>query len=273
MRRSPKPEHPASELPTVIMRPTEVLVVLARAAANAKRDRAASAITDDDDGPTVVDDDAPSDAAAKDYDDSPTHVSEVVENPMPVSAVVPAVAEPETTPASCVRPRFAPSSPRSPSSECRAGVRRRWRCRHCSLSRTGRRSGLATEPITPDEADAPTRPIESHRPRIDRHPLTSVMSLDQAHELSVGLAARERTRGRSRRCSAEDPNNPELWYLAGRIEHARGEHLAALQLVRAAADQGVAEAVQFLPMVEATAAYAAQFRVLETDHFSIHYLN
>ena len=72
---------------------------------------------------------------------------------------------------------------------------------------------------------------------------------------------------------AEDPDNPHAWYLAGRVQHARGEHLAAVSLLRAAQDAGVGEARSVLPLAEASAAYAASFQTLETAHFKIRYLD
>jgi tetratricopeptide (TPR) repeat protein len=71
----------------------------------------------------------------------------------------------------------------------------------------------------------------------------------------------------------EDPQNPEVLYLAARVQHARGEHLSALSLVRAAAAAGSRDADGFLPLVESSARYAAHFQTLPTDHFDIRYLN
>ncbi len=123
--------------------------------------------------------------------------------------------------------------------------------------------GWATEPAREDASSQ-----QAEKPRDSKHPF----SIEQAHELLSDWQL-ESALEAGEALLAADPNNPEVWYLAGRIEHARGEHLAALALVRAAADAGLAEAAQFLPMVEHTAAYAAQFRTYETPHFSIRYLN
>lgn len=127
--------------------------------------------------------------------------------------------------------------------------------------------GWATEPSTSSEPTLPPEYVEKVR-----EPVHPVFSIDQTHELLSDWQL-ESALEAGEALLAADPNNPEVWFLAGRIQHARGEHLGALALVRAAADAGVPEAVQFLPMVEHTAAYAAQFRTYETPHFTIRYLN
>lgn len=72
---------------------------------------------------------------------------------------------------------------------------------------------------------------------------------------------------------ADDPGNPELWFLAARVQHERGEHLSALSLVEAAAREGVEEAADLQKLIAASARYAAHMSTLETDHFRIGYLN
>ena len=60
----------------------------------------------------------------------------------------------------------------------------------------------------------------------------------------------------------EDPDNPEVLYLAARVQHARGEHLSALSLVKAAAEGGVEEAKYYGGLIEHSATYAAAFSTL-----------
>ncbi len=83
----------------------------------------------------------------------------------------------------------------------------------------------------------------------------------------------EDAKAAAERFLAEDPRDPDVLYLAGRVQHARGEHLSALSLLKAARDGGSQKADGFLPLVESSARYAASFQTLETDHFRIRYLN
>jgi len=69
------------------------------------------------------------------------------------------------------------------------------------------------------------------------------------------------------------PDEPSVWLLAARVQHARGEHLAALSLADAARDAGEQEALAVLPLIEASAPYGAHFATLETPHFRVRYLN
>lgn len=105
-------------------------------------------------------------------------------------------------------------------------------------------------------------------------PLTAraAVSVDQAHELLSDWQL-EDALAAAQELLAEDPDNPSVWLLAARVQHARGEHLSALSLVDAAARAGLAEAEDFKRLVEHSASYAAHFASLETPHFSIRYLN
>ncbi len=83
----------------------------------------------------------------------------------------------------------------------------------------------------------------------------------------------EDAKAAAERFLSEDPDNPEVLYLAARVQHARGEHLSALSLVEVAAKAGLEEARFFAGLIGNSARYAQAFESLETDHFSIRYLN
>ncbi|MBN1959410.1 MAG: hypothetical protein JW841_00565 [Deltaproteobacteria bacterium] len=69
---------------------------------------------------------------------------------------------------------------------------------------------------------------------------------------------------------AKYPQHPKALRLAALVQHARGEHMAALSLLQAAADQSIDD---IYPLIKASATYAAAFQTIETDHFKIKYLN
>lgn len=70
----------------------------------------------------------------------------------------------------------------------------------------------------------------------------------------------------------ESPDDPEVWNLAGHVQHQRGEHRSALALFDAAREAGVE--TDYVHLLAAnSAAYSAYFESLETDHFIIRYLN
>jgi tetratricopeptide (TPR) repeat protein len=70
-----------------------------------------------------------------------------------------------------------------------------------------------------------------------------------------------------------DPKSAEVWYLAGRVQHARGEHLAAVSLLEAARDGGVVDAGYALPLAESSGRYQAHFQSVTTAHFVVRYLD
>ncbi|MEE8410465.1 MAG: tetratricopeptide repeat protein [Myxococcota bacterium] len=75
---------------------------------------------------------------------------------------------------------------------------------------------------------------------------------------------------------AENPNDPEVWLLAARVQHHRGEHLSALALLDAVAEsEDIDQKLlgDFEPLVRSVASYAAHFETRETPHFKIRYLN
>lgn len=72
---------------------------------------------------------------------------------------------------------------------------------------------------------------------------------------------------------ARSPDEPTSWYLAGRVQHERGEHLSALRLLSAAAEAGVAIHGDFLERARGSAAYALDFDEIETAHFRLRYLD
>lgn len=130
-------------------------------------------------------------------------------------------------------------------------------------------SVLASEPtgIAPPTSPSVDQPDQHVAKAPERF-----VTLEQAHELLSDWQL-EDALAAAQTLLAEDPNNPEIWALAGRVEHARGEHLAALALVRAAVEAGVTEVQGLLGLVESSAAYAASFATHETKHFKIRYLN
>lgn len=69
-----------------------------------------------------------------------------------------------------------------------------------------------------------------------------------------------------------DPNDPELWYLGARIQHARGHHLSAVRLLDAAKAAGV-DVSNLETLARGSADYGASMEFLETPHFRIGYLN
>lgn len=71
----------------------------------------------------------------------------------------------------------------------------------------------------------------------------------------------------------DDPNNPEVWLMAARILHQRGEHLAALELLDAAAGAGADVPQQLRAWVSSSATYQTSFQTLETAHFRIRYID
>ncbi|MBC7794066.1 MAG: tetratricopeptide repeat protein [Clostridia bacterium] len=130
----------------------------------------------------------------------------------------------------------------------------------------------------PLSANEPTGAAPTSSPSVDKpdakvaRASQKFVTLEQAHELLSDWQL-EDALAVAQTLLEEDPNNPEIWFLAGRVEHARGEHVAALALVKAALAEGVSEAQGFLPIVESSAAYAASFSTYETPHFKIGYLN
>jgi tetratricopeptide (TPR) repeat protein len=70
----------------------------------------------------------------------------------------------------------------------------------------------------------------------------------------------------------EDPNEPINWMLAGRVQHQRGEHFSALALLKAAQNKNI-EVDDILDLVESSAGYQTHFKVIETPHFKIHYID
>jgi tetratricopeptide (TPR) repeat protein len=83
----------------------------------------------------------------------------------------------------------------------------------------------------------------------------------------------EDAKAEAERLLAAEPANPEVLLLAARVQHARGEHLSALSLARAAEAGGAKGASALLPLIESSAAYATQFQTIETKHFRIRYVN
>lgn len=70
----------------------------------------------------------------------------------------------------------------------------------------------------------------------------------------------------------EHPDDPEVWMLAGRVQHQRGEHESAVALLNAARAAGV-QTGYVHALAQGSAAYGAHFQTLTTEHFSIRYLN
>lgn len=101
---------------------------------------------------------------------------------------------------------------------------------------------------------------------------SEVAKVDEANALLDDWQL-EDAKNRAEQILAEHPDNPYAWYLAGRVQHARGEHLSAVSLLRAAASAGVGEANSVLNLAEASARYLANAETLETPHFKIRYLN
>lgn len=128
---------------------------------------------------------------------------------------------------------------------------------------------LASEPTGVAPPTSPS--VDSPNQKVAKAPAKFV-TLEQAHELLSDWQL-EDALAASQTLLEEDPNNPEIWFLAARVQHARGEHMSALALTRAALDAGVSEAQGFLALVESSAAYAASFATYETPHFKIRYLN
>jgi tetratricopeptide (TPR) repeat protein len=96
--------------------------------------------------------------------------------------------------------------------------------------------------------------------------IASVNELLAAWQLEDALAA-------ARDILANDAENPEVWVMAARVQHQRGEHLSALALLDAARTAGMPDDPHFRTLVETSARYQAHFDRLETPHFSIRYLN
>ena len=71
----------------------------------------------------------------------------------------------------------------------------------------------------------------------------------------------------------EQPNEPQVWVMAARVQHARGEHLSALSLLRAAQKEGLDGFERFTQLVEGPAKLMPFFGALETEHFKIRYIN
>lgn len=69
-----------------------------------------------------------------------------------------------------------------------------------------------------------------------------------------------------------DPENPELGYLAARIQHARGHHVSAVRLVDGAKSAGI-DVSRLERLVKGSADYQASMEYVETPHFRIGYLN
>ncbi|MEK7704739.1 MAG: peptidase MA family metallohydrolase, partial [Myxococcota bacterium] len=72
---------------------------------------------------------------------------------------------------------------------------------------------------------------------------------------------------------ARSPEEPTSWYLAGRVQHERGEHLSALRLLAAAAEGGIEPHGELFERVRGSAEYAVDFAELETAHFRLRYLD
>jgi len=70
-----------------------------------------------------------------------------------------------------------------------------------------------------------------------------------------------------------DPEKPEHWLVAARVQHHRGEHLSALALIDAATAAGETVEPYFRGLVETGARLQANAETVETKHFSIRYLN
>lgn len=103
-------------------------------------------------------------------------------------------------------------------------------------------------------------------------PARAALDVGEAHEL-LDAWQLESARKAAERLLLEDPDNPRIWFLAGRVQHARGEHISALDLMTAAAREGVEGALELLPLVSSSAAYGASFETLESQHFRFRYLN
>ncbi|MBI3178877.1 MAG: hypothetical protein HYZ27_04410, partial [Deltaproteobacteria bacterium] len=106
----------------------------------------------------------------------------------------------------------------------------------------------------------------------DAAPARAAADLDEAHALLDDWQL-EDAQAMAEEILANAPDDPQAWLLAGRVLHHRGEHLAALALIDAAGDAGARDAQSARPLVESSARYQAQFEALESEHFSIRYLN
>ncbi|MCK5687653.1 tetratricopeptide repeat protein [Myxococcota bacterium] len=102
--------------------------------------------------------------------------------------------------------------------------------------------------------------LPTHQKLLKAHKLLDDWQLEDARRLSTELLK-------------EEPQNPEIWFLAGRVQHARGEHLAAFELFSAARANGVDYGDRTFELITAAAAYEPHFKSIETPHFSIRYID
>mgnify|MGYP006271385187 CR=1 FL=1 len=100
----------------------------------------------------------------------------------------------------------------------------------------------------------------------------AAMTIKQANQLLDDWQL-ERATAAAEKILAARPSYPPAQYLAGRVQHQRGRHLAAVSLLEAAEAGGVEGAAYMLPLATASARYSAHFQSLETDHFEIRYLD
>lgn len=124
--------------------------------------------------------------------------------------------------------------------------------------------GLASDVEARPRADAKAAGPARHVKGVGS--VSDALDLLEAWQLEDARAAAEQI-------LADDPKNPEAWHLAGRVQHARGEHLAALSLLEAAAKAGVAEAGYSVPLAESSARYQSHFDSFDTPHFRVRFLN
>ena len=71
----------------------------------------------------------------------------------------------------------------------------------------------------------------------------------------------------------ENSEDPQVWVMAARVQHARGEHLSALSLLSAAQKRGLPGLEGFGGLIAGPAKLMNSFQVIETAHFRIKYLN
>ncbi|MEL6758949.1 MAG: tetratricopeptide repeat protein [Myxococcota bacterium] len=100
---------------------------------------------------------------------------------------------------------------------------------------------------------------------------TAATTPDEAHQLLSDWQLEDALNA-AQEMLVEDPENPELWYLAARIQHARGHHVSAVRLIDAAKAEGV-DVDRLEPLAKGSADYQAWMEYVETDHFRIGYLN